>query len=647
MATPVEIQVIQTGSGNTLEQTEVGLGRLSQKVKVAGVDLEQFSRISQSSMAGVTAGILEATQGVGKLDEGTARLVDTGTKVMGALAFGGPLAAAFSVVGIVIGELIGQMQLAAAESKKTHDALVKPFIDTREALEKLTGKDNPLLSISRSIPITVEQLDRYARSTTTAADNLFRLNQAQEDQANTWNEYASAQVNLAAADVSLNRAENNLKVARMQGADTRFLQREYDILKELRDREAQHVDTLQRTYFHAASMANQLAGSVRAGVGAMEDTDRLIDSNTRKYSGWVDAQDEFLSGFRIANAEATSGTRNLSKESMEFETEQYAIARGWALMRTKAAEYIAETQKGKAALDALAHAASGQFKSAVDRALTPTDVTQEDLDLTAVGKYKDKWDEVRREWDAMAKGQGGTGGLWDDAAARLNALGMDAGTAAKKFKDFSLFADPANIDKAGVQMGVLAEDVQDQMDQMIGKFNLTQVATERVWDTLPQEKKDALAKMGLEGADDATKALLGLAPSKMNVEMASTFQTNLDAMKAAILNTIPPALSTTVYVTYQGVLAEGGGSGDTSGTVLQPGAPAPEMYADGGMGVFGRDQFIGVHRGESFWISGTRNQVPPPGDTINVTVQMGQTASAIPAYKIGRRVADEIRKYRR
>lgn len=156
-----------------------------------------------------------------------------------------------------------------------------------------------------------------------------------------------------------------------------------------------------------------------------------------------------------------------------------------------------------------AKAAAAQLRdavrSAVEAAIQPTSVTDEDVKAAALGNYVDKWDEARRRLEAVDTGTDPAqyGKKFEDAFAWLKSIGYDAKSAAAAMRDFSLYADPANLSKAFetglIDLDAIIPQVEGKIDSIIGKANLLQSAFEQVWAGMSQQKKIDLANaLGLE-----------------------------------------------------------------------------------------------------------------------------------------------------
>jgi hypothetical protein len=139
------------------------------------------------------------------------------------------------------------------------------------------------------------------------------------------------------------------------------------------------------------------------------------------------------------------------------------------------------------------------LKGLVQGAIAPTSVTDADVAATAAGKYIDKWDELRRQAEAVDTGTPIE--QFEKLKAALEETGLSAGEFAAQFKSMSLFADPVNIKFA--DLGAIVANVKDQLKGMLGQSNLMEAAMKEVWASLTPEDKAALAKSGIADMGDA------------------------------------------------------------------------------------------------------------------------------------------------
>jgi hypothetical protein len=335
-----------------------------------------------------------------------------------------------------------------------------------------------------------------------------------------------------------------------------------------------------------------------------------------------------LSNNRLADIEGLKQQAAAEKENAANWAATHGVWDSRAEAYKKAADNL---KKVVDALKAANAAANATFKGALEKAMTPSEVTNEDVAATQAGKYTNKWDEFRRRAEAVMKGTDPSV-YGDQFANMLKSLDMPLDELTRKFKDFSLFADPKNLKL--VDWSAMTADVEGQLDAMVGKLNATEVAVQEVWDRLTPEKKEALKKLGISSLDDATKTLLGIKPSALDIIKAPDFDANLLNMQQSILGAIPPELFTTVYVEYKmgtpgGGLKDkpgGGNEGQIGDTANRPTGSGVQMQS-GGTGVATRDTWMMIEKGEAYWASGLPWKVQPPGGgetkVFNVNLGMG------------------------
>lgn len=312
----------------------------------------------------------------------------------------------------------------------------------------------------------------------------------------------------------------------------------------MRDQASAYADALDEV---ARSEAN------RPKYNLPEGPERTLDRSTQA----IEREDKSVYQLAEAFNAAQDAQFAWLKTLEEANDPMFIQAQGWALMRQKSAEYYDQLEQIKDAQKSVAASVAKQFRDVVSQALTPTEVTPADMEATAKGTYVDKWDETRRRWESIAKGEGGQ---FKAEAGMLEELGMSAEQAAKRFKDFSLFADPKNL--KFIDYGALSADVGNQLDQLVGQFNAVSFASEEVWKDLPKEKKDALMKMGIQSADDATRKLLGLDQDmKVDAMQAPGFTKHLDEAAKEIRE----RLSTGVWIDAKPGGGGGGGGGEGGG----------------------------------------------------------------------------------
>jgi hypothetical protein len=284
----------------------------------------------------------------------------------------------------------------------------------------------------------------------------------------------------------------------------------------------------------------------------------------------------------------------------------------------------------------LATAMKGILETAISKAMMPTEVSDLDIQATKLGTYSDKWDEFARRADAIAKGTDPSiyGDKWASAFQRL---AMPAEEAARRFRDFSLFAGGKNMDLLADSWEKITGNIAEQLDSLLGESQVKEKAFNEVWSRLSEDKRAALRQLGIEKLTDADKMALG-------VRKASDFDMNLKG----ILDSIPTEVSIKINV-------EGGTGGGTGNGALPPAALSQGEYVPvstpggimamqgGGRGVVTRSGYVWIDRGEQYWASGTRNQVPAPAG-ININMGGVNVNSQRDAVRLARDLVREIQR---
>ncbi len=209
----------------------------------------------------------------------------------------------------------------------------------------------------------------------------------------------------------------------------------------------------------------------------------------------------------------------------------------------------------------------GVIKTSVEVSITRTEVTEADIKSAAAGTYKDKWDEPRRQWEAMYK-NGEIPGTSQWAQDMMAKYGMTAEDMSLGFGDFSLFQKPGFLEdyKTTEYWQTLQDDTIKNIDRYIGKESLVADTWDKTWDTI---MKDPIRSKQLEGLGIRTQGELmekvGLKPDGISVglQKAKDFDEVMASIHESIVTNIPPELYTTVYVTYK--LPPGGGDGGGGG----------------------------------------------------------------------------------
>lgn len=397
----------------------------------------------------------------------------------------GPASGAADAIGDIVGAVssLGLVAGAVGIAITAFALFQKAVADQRAEIEKtLTAHDEFIASMKEVAAASSEAATLLKEYTTAAAE----LQQAQNFASASGGKFGQAVVQAAAgADEAQSKVDKlaaaikGLDVARQAQKDIAAMaQSEYDAAfaaNAAAEANDKYADSLERSI-------QLLAGQVNAAASMAEAT--------RTADGWMG---------RLGKSTAATG---------DLEARGIAITNEWNAANKRLAE------DGLAKAKAAAAAAAAAFRSLVEGALQQTKVTQEDLDAAAAGKYVDKWDELARQAEAVATGTPVEN--FTKLGDALKETGLSAEAFAKGFRDMSLFADPKNLKFA--DFGPIVEDVKHQLDEMIGKANLTSAAMKEVWKNLSPQQKAALAEQGIDNASDALGALLdpaGLAEDKV------------------------------------------------------------------------------------------------------------------------------------
>ena len=325
---------------------------------------------------------------------------------------------------------------------------------------------------------------------------LTRERQVTEEVAAAVQKYAEAQ---ARAEASQGRGGG--RAADAMGQSARYMRDEVDRAAEALWRLAAAAGAAGEELKILKGEAGGVVGQTYAEIEAQRQYNVYLNNFT-------DIQDEALAGMVAVREEG-------SKKSDPKILEDYKL-------RTNALQRLGNT----------ASQAASKLRGLIEGALNPTSVEER------LGMVGDAWDELRLRLEAVATGtdpsQYGAG--FQAQLAELEAMGYTAETAAKAMKDFSFYADPANIKFA--DFGPLTAQIEQQLLGLAGKANLTAAAMKDVWKNLSPTAKAALAEQGISSAEDAIDAL---------VDPTQQAKTQVQGLNDA-LGAIPRAITTTFTV---------------------------------------------------------------------------------------------------
>lgn len=545
-----------------ISDAEVNLGQFAHS-EAFGLSRREFTHLSGAA----TEAFRVVGDVAGQSSKQLTGVVSAVSGIVSAFSFGGELGAGIAAVGVVVAgvtallEAQAQAEAAAQAAIAAHEAeLRSSFESTKASLEGLIHPD-PFAALALSIGITSDRLKTLATDSAGARDNMERLTTTQAGIAVLKDRIASITTSLR----EMKEQASKIEVVDPQSADA---------ARDLADKIAQ-AESMLRVYTDA------LAGARVAEAGL---TEQIQGTNTELINQAADAA---AAAQAVRDLGSAGGSVGVGVEmSHALETNRYLLDQFWALnpaaktagqsldqFNTKqdaadaAAKKLAEDglAKERAAYQALTAA----IKGAVEAAVTPTTVTDADKKATAAGTYKDKWDEFRREVEAVATGTplGAYGPKFEAALTALRTkTGLTLDQISTKFKDFSLFADKSNLQL--INWDAVVGSTADAIQSIIGKFNVVSAGVEAYMNSdegkaqLPQLKL-ALGLSVDTSTADVQKALTGAlggitaTPQTVNADAlgksmgASATSSGALAANLALINTALPIFHTNI--TKEGV----------------------------------------------------------------------------------------------
>jgi hypothetical protein len=613
MTVPIEIVIRQTSEGNAIEQTSKSILLLANSSGAVVGSLEKVGQVTGESLAmsrkewmrtgsEVAFYAKAVTSAMGSSNNEIAKTIGVVTQLGESFMFGGGVGIAVAAISSLVGIIASELPKAADAAKKAADEIRKPFEETKKQIEDL-AKLKGLDATAKQIGVTKDALAQYIQATETSATKVDRLN--------------TAQMNIAEVTARLKQMDE-AEALMLMGKSTPATQLYNDSLGNLRAARQNDIDYLKRQTLEEARLNTTVVDEIKGTQDLATQIAKLPPT-----------MDEYIA----------AGAKIMSDDTF---LQKYNDAK-------KLADAIRDVKQAtNSAAASLAAAAFDKFKGAVSKSITTqTTITQEDIDATKAGKYQDKADEYRRRLEAIAAGTANVDQYGAKFASFFNSINMGAQEAADAMKDFSFFSNPKNLEAFTANGGLdaIEADIQRQVDGIIGQSELMGAAMKAVWDKLPEEKKKALAKTGITTWEDLQKNDL-----KLKILKDPAFDETLAAARDAVLSNFPPEMQTTISVNYtmdQAGPTLGEKAKDNGGRPIDSNDSGQgkhgATFANGGIGVFNRDQSINVHAGESYWISGTQNQVAPPGVTINFN---GATVSTDrDMIRLAREVARQIARH--
>ena len=433
------------------------------------------------------------------------------------------------------------VESSAEKADKLRAALVNlPFNEMRDALNQLTAQD-PFERLAQSAGLSADKLKEMAAASGLVRDKLNELISVEQTLAILQAQRAEISRQLADAQA----AGDTARVAEL----TAKLDENTAAMERVRQKANEVHDALQnmvgdKPIYDLQRLENAARAAANNGMTAVQDWNKKVE----------DAQD------RVARA------MGIIKDPIErWEKDQI--------------DAYQNTQRAAERWAQAVSAAMQKVRALVEAAMTPTQVTLDDLNAAMTGKYIPKWDEFRRRVEAVA-----TGTNIDQFGPKFKAQlemvqsmfqNLNLDQIAAKFKDFSLFADmDFSQIKQLIDFGPIEQQVSQQVDAIIGKAKAMKVAFDEVWSSLSTQKKIDLAQalnidanaVNVEGlknqiagavtgattgvADAATAGLtngLNTAATKagdLGKTLASSLTPGITALKGA-LDTLVPSLQTT------------------------------------------------------------------------------------------------------
>lgn len=543
MANTLEILLIAKDQFTApMQKYGVALGMLSKqaddaaaKVEAAGKKASGFSVAAQKiDSAGRNAriGLSSAAQAAdlfgGNLSSvigPAAGAADALGDIVGMLGAMGAALGIVSAVGLAIGFIVSQLNAINEANTKRVAEIAKPFQQVESSLKEL-GRTDPLAQLAQSIGVSTERMKEFAASSENARESLLRLNEIQKQIAETTSQLAHVQ-DVYARTTTGREALFKSDLPALIRADIEAMQLGISSAEGFKNK----INELNEANLEAGRAAAYAAAQVGAEAQALADAALKADYAAAAAKRYADAIGD-------TRREAVEGRRADTRSISEMHTAQWMANNefkegiGWV-------EKIDKTMQKAATGGVNAYSQAMQkLKGLIESALSPTSVEKR------LGMVGDAWDEFRLRLEAVATGTDPS--QYGEAFVKqMTALGMSAEQAAAAFKDFSLFADPKNINL--VNWAPLVADVQHQLDMMIGKANLTSAAMKEVWKNLSPQQKAVLAEQGIDSATEAVQALidptsqakvqvqgLGSALSAIPTAITTTFNIVKDAAEAAI-----------------------------------------------------------------------------------------------------------------
>lgn len=516
------------------------LNKLDQTAQKTGKSLEQTGQKSANMGQSIARGLMVAQSmldilapSLGKLAPEFDNAIRSAQQLAGALSLG----ASFGPIGIAIGVITAAFGVMIAKMAEA-DAAAKKFAD--DIQESLTRNEQAMSKYVTGLMTSIDPLKTLASEAGTTSEALKRMfDEGGYDAALLANNFINISSNLKTAQNELDnliRKRDNL----INEANAK----KTNLLMPFDPQTQEQIDAFNAKIAFQKVLVGDLQGAWAALRGEIQQV-----SAPR---AWTLSDQEYADREKARSAadRYAEGLKKLREQFYgiyEDPVDQAIHDQGEAM---SSAELAAE--KYAAAMKQL----KDTLRQMVDKALTPTEVTDADMEATKAGTYIDKWDEFRRRAEDVLKNgvdPSKYGAAFVSALQKMQqGTGLALDQLIAKYKDFSLFADKnimnLAISTGAVNLDTIVADVSNQIDQIIGKANLIGAAFDRVWASLSTQKKLDLAKaLGIEGITDANVEQSASKIEKAITDPMGGASSSVNALKTAITG-VPTAHSTTFNI---------------------------------------------------------------------------------------------------
>lgn len=537
-------------------------GKLDRSVK-ATTETVSLSRREFSALAvtGVAA-FNQIMASAGQTDDRVSKLAQGIANIGIGFAFGGPIGAGIAALGMAVGFVIDEIHRADAAAAQAKADLVAPFEAAKKSLDDLAPSTDTfaanlqkILSVS---PATAQSIENLAKADATYRDSLKQTIDLQEQVISKQNDLDAIQAarDTLQAGAGLSGWEAIAHVPAELQAYLTLLQHRAGTNQALEDTTKNLTDALDEL----AIKSEHAATAARIHADAEKERATELDYAAAAARRLADALGD-------TRKESIGERRGDMRSLAEYKTEQawgdkvFIPGRGWVSQaqlnrETKAQqEWLAQQKQFMS-----------QLRGLVESVLTPTSVTAEDMQATLLGTYEDKWDEFRRRLEAVSTGTDPSQ-FGDKFQQMFKALGLSADEAARKFQNFSLFANPANLKL--IDWEAVVGSTAEAVDSIIGKYNAVSEGVKQYLasDAAKAQMPDLKMALGLDptaAAQDVQQALTGAMggitgggaegkPSTFTTKLnfdASKAKSDADALKTLIAQ-IPASVAGTTVTTIQ------------------------------------------------------------------------------------------------